>query len=101
MSLLYEMFESPWKFQMFVLFVNFSQFYNIKPYTYLTFFRRYSQDSTSLYYTHEKIYGTHGGPTPELPGWDNNDGDHAIPVNLFSKHVSELHMDQVSLPLFT
>ena len=57
--------------------------------------RRYTQDNNSLYYTHEKIYGHHG-PTPELPGWDNNDGDHGIPVHLFAKHVSELHLDQVN-----
>ena len=59
-------------------------------------FRRYTQEANTFYYPHEKYYGT--GPTPELPGWDNNTtetGDHAIPVHLFSKHVSELHLDQV------
>ena len=59
-------------------------------------FRRYTQETNTFYYPHEKYYGT--GPTPELPGWDNNTtetGDHAIPVHLFSKHVSELHLDQV------
>jgi len=34
-----------------------------------------------------------------ITGWDNNlnstDGDQSIPVHLFPKHVSELHMDQV------
>jgi len=57
--------------------------------------RRYTQEANTFYYPHEKYYGT--GPTPELPGWDNNTtetGDHAIPVHLFSKHVSELHLDQ-------
>ena len=61
-------------------------------------FRRYTQDSNSSYY-HEKYYSNHHDPTPELPGWDNNtvgdDGEHAIPVHLFPKHASELHMDQV------
>ena len=95
-----QMLESLWKFQTFVLSI-FHIFIISNLIPILLFSRRYSQDSTSLYYTHEKIYGTHGGPTPDLPGWDNNDGEHAIPVNLFSKHVSELHMDQVSLPLFT
>ena len=61
------------------------------------FFRRYTQESNPYYYPHEKYYGQ--GPTPELPGWDNNsstsDGEHAIPVHLFPKHVSELHLDQV------
>ena len=61
-------------------------------------FRRYTQDSNSSYY-HEKYYNNHHEPTPELPGWDNNtvgdDGEHAIPVHLFPKHTSELHMDQV------
>ncbi|XP_059092018.1 tyrosine-protein phosphatase 99A-like [Tigriopus californicus] len=52
--------------------------------------RRYSQDN-SYYYPQEKYYGH--GPTPELPGWDSND-EGAIPVHLFQKHVSELHMDQ-------
>ena len=59
--------------------------------------RRYTQDSNPFYYPHEKYFC--GDPTPELPGWDNNsnssDGDQAIPVHLFPKHVSELHMDQV------
>ena len=63
-------------------------------------FRRYTQDSNSSYY-HEKYYNNHHEPTPELPGWDNNtvgdDGEHAIPVHLFPKHTSELHMDQVIL----
>ena len=65
---------------------------------YIIIFRRYTQDSNSSYY-HEKYYTNHNEPTPELPGWDNNtigdDGEHAIPVHLFPKHASELHMDQV------
>ena len=58
--------------------------------------RRYTQESSTYYYPHEKYYGS--GPTPELPGWDNNssEGDHAIPVHLFPKHVAELHLDQVT-----
>jgi hypothetical protein len=60
-------------------------------------YRRYTQESSTFYYPHEKHYGA--GPTPELPGWDNNssssDGEHAIPVHLFPKHVAELHLDQV------
>ena len=67
-------------------------------------FRRYTQDSNSSYY-HEKYYSNHHDPTPELPGWDNNtvgdDGEHAIPVHLFPKHASELHMDQVILLFIT
>ena len=63
--------------------------------------RRYTQESSTYYYPHEKYYGA--GPTPELPGWDNNssasDGDHAIPVHLFPKHVTELHLDQVQYDL--
>ncbi len=63
----------------------------------IIFSRRYTQDSNPFYYPHEKYFC--GDPTPELPGWDNNsntsDGDQAIPVHLFPKHVSELHMDQV------
>ena len=63
--------------------------------------RRYTQESSTYYYPHEKYYGS--GPTPELPGWDNNssasDGDHAIPVHLFPKHVTELHLDQVQYDL--
>ena len=59
--------------------------------------RRYTQDNNTFYYPHEKYFS--GDPTPELPGWDNNsnpgDGDQAIPVHLFPKHVMELHMDQV------
>lgn len=55
---------------------------------------RYSQDNNSYYYPREKHFGH--GPTPELPGWDNGDGEHAIPVHLFQKHVAELHLDQVS-----
>ena len=56
--------------------------------------RRYSQDSDYYSgYPGEKYYGH--GPTPELPGWDNADGEHAIPVHLFQKHVNELHLDQV------
>ena len=58
-------------------------------------FRRYSQDN-AFYYPPEKYFGH--GPTPELPGWDSGDGEHAIPVHLFGKHVQELHLDQVSLP---
>ena len=66
--------------------------------SFINAFRRYTQESNPYYgYPHEKYYGQ--GPTPELPGWDNNssasDGDHAIPVHLFPKHVSELHLDQV------
>ena len=65
---------------------------------YSLYFRRYTQESNPYYgYPQEKYYGQ--GPTPELPGWDNNsstsDGEHAIPVHLFPKHVSELHLDQV------
>ena len=59
--------------------------------------RRYTQDNNTFYYPHEKYFS--GDPTPELPGWDNNsnpgDGDQAIPVHLFPKHVMGLHMDQV------
>jgi hypothetical protein len=59
----------------------------------VSFFRRYSQDN-SFYYPPEKYFGQHG-PTPELPGWDSGDGEHAIPVHLFAKHTQELHLDQV------
>ena len=66
-------------------------------------YRRYTQDSNSSYY-HEKYYSNHHEPTPELPGWDNNtvgdDGEHAIPIHLFPKHTTELHMDQVIIKCF-
>jgi len=80
--------------------------------------RRYSQENASVYYEANngaKAPLLAGGgspaaaarlhaPTPELPGWDcaggghngEDDGEQAIPVHLFHKHVSELHLDQVS-----
>lgn len=76
--------------------------YMIKMTLIMLFFlqsRRYSQDSNPTYYSAEKFLGN-AGATPDLPGWDNNtsgDGEHAIPVHLFPKHVAELHMDQVRL----
>ena len=60
------------------------------------FSRRYSQEHTYYYGSQDKYYGH--GPTPELPGWDNPDGEQeAVPVHLFQKHVNELHLDQVRL----
>jgi hypothetical protein len=82
--------------------------------------RRYSQENDDVYYGGNPaagakaplLAGTGGSPggpaagrlhapTPELPGWDCPGADvatddQAIPVHLFHKHVTELHMDQVS-----
>ena len=61
--------------------------------------RRYNQDRGRQY---DEKYFPHASPTfskgrVELPGWDSGVGEdalHAIPVQLFSKHVLDLHMNQ-------
>ena len=58
-------------------------------------FRRYNQDS--FYYENEKFYSPPPGAV-EAGGWDlghGEDANHAIPVHLFPKHVTDLHMNQV------
>ena len=82
-------------------------FCNILSYTYQTFDRRYNQDS-SRSYENEKCYDNHlannsqkgSGVICDAGGWDsgqvNDMGiNHAIPVQLFPKHVVDLHMNQV------
>ena len=65
--------------------------------SFLFFCRRYSQDNNYYYSNPEKyMLGRRAGPTSELPGWENPDGEaDAIPVHLFQKHVAEMHLDQV------
>ncbi len=62
------------------------------------FFRRYKDDS--VYYDNEKLYnqpmhGNHG--LEGFGGWDvvSPEMNHSIPVQLFPKHVMDLHMNQV------
>ncbi|CAB4063723.1 PTPRG [Lepeophtheirus salmonis] len=50
---------------------------------------------TDIYYPNDKYYGAR--KSLETQGWDNAstlEGEIAIPVNLFSKHVAELHLNQ-------
>ncbi|XP_040566309.2 putative receptor-type tyrosine-protein phosphatase mosPTP-1 isoform X2 [Lepeophtheirus salmonis] len=56
--------------------------------------RRYTQDN-DIYYPHDKYFGQ--GGSLEAQGWDNGstvEGEHAIPVHIFAKHVAELHLNQ-------
>ena len=54
----------------------------------------------SMYYDNEKLYNPPA--VAEVGGWDLGRGDdntHAIPVQLFPKHVLDLHLNQVSLSI--
>ena len=51
-----------------------------------------------MYYDNEKYYNAPPGGLEEGGGWDlgKTDTNHAIPVHLFSKHVLDLHTNQVT-----
>ena len=58
-----------------------------------------------MYYDNEKFYNPplhNGNPGLEgVGGWDvvNPEMNHSIPVQLFPKHVMDLHMNQVDIYL--